>query len=136
MELAAVADHSESSQYRAAYDDDSESQREAAVSSLEVTLESTVDNIARIVLRLDLGSRRKEIKFPFDLESDTAESVAIEMVKELDLQESASGKLAEVCSHPGSTLVFLIWAISGYRFGHQGREEEVESRGAKSGTAD
>ncbi|CEP00868.1 non-specific serine/threonine protein kinase [Plasmodiophora brassicae] len=95
MELAAVADHSESSQYRAAYDDDSESQREAAVSSLEVTLESTVDNIARIVLRLDLGSRRKEIKFPFDLESDTAESVAIEMVKELDLQESASGKLAE-----------------------------------------
>ena len=58
-------------------------------------MESTSDNIARIVLRLDLGTRRKEIKFPFDLESDTAEAVAAEMVKELRLQDSARVQLAD-----------------------------------------
>lgn len=65
------------------------------VTSQEVLLESIEGNIARIVLRIHLGSKRKEIKFPFDLEHDTAEAVAAEMVKELNLSALARVSLAD-----------------------------------------
>lgn len=65
------------------------------VTSQEVVLESTSENIARIVLRIHVGDKRKEIKFPFDLETDTADAVAAEMVKELKLDDAATDKLAD-----------------------------------------
>jgi hypothetical protein len=39
--------------------------------------------------------KRQEIKFPFDLTSDTAESIAAEMVREIGLATSARIKLAD-----------------------------------------
>eukprot|EP00475_Leptophrys_vorax_P029508 TRINITY_DN4341_c0_g3_i2.p1 TRINITY_DN4341_c0_g3~~TRINITY_DN4341_c0_g3_i2.p1 ORF type:complete len:664 (-),score=134.47 TRINITY_DN4341_c0_g3_i2:32-1888(-) len=65
------------------------------VTSQEVIVESVNGHEARIILRIHLRNKRQEIKFPFDLTSDTAESVAAEMVQEIGLATTARVKLAD-----------------------------------------
>jgi len=61
----------------------------ARVTSTEVIIERVVsESVVSVLLLIHLGdTRKKQIKFEFDLAHDTAEQVAIEMVRELELPD-------------------------------------------------
>lgn len=76
--------------------------------NMDITIKGKIRNDDEIFLRLriaDKEGRVRNIYFPFDIETDTALSVATEMVAELDLTDQDVTKIAEMIDGEISSLV-------------------------------